>query len=150
MRLETNRISLVLLLISAFVSGCDQFTSRNLGGPVSVRKLGGPATIPDEMRDRGFLGVRLVSDSEPDVDAVVAAVIPGTAASLTGIQAGDTIEKVNGAAISGRDEFHTLAKTWKPGQVILLELAREGKTVQCQVRLMSFDEYLPLMQAAGE
>jgi S1-C subfamily serine protease len=152
MRLRRSRIEILLLLISAIMSGCDQFGTQNLGGPGSVRttKLGGPATIPQEMRDRGYLGVRLASDPGSDVKTVVVAVIRGAAAELAGIQAGDVILKVDGAAIKDRDDFVSLAKSWKPGQVISLELERNGSNVQCQARLTSFDDYLPLMQAAGE
>jgi S1-C subfamily serine protease len=150
-RLKTSGIPILLFFILAIFAGCDQFTSRNLGGPGSVRtNLGGPATVPSDLRDRGFLGVRLVSDPGSDVDAVVAAVIPGAAATRVGIQGQDTIQKVDGAAIKGRDEFLALAKNWKPGQVILLEVARGERTLNFQVRLMTFDEYLPLLQATGE
>ena len=46
--------------------------------------------------------------------------------------------------------FSSIAAEGNAGQVIALELTRGGETPHYQVRLMSFDEYLPLMQAAGE
>jgi hypothetical protein len=70
--------------------------------------------------------------------AVVIAVIEGTAAARGGIEAGDIILKVNGAAIVSAQQIHRLLTRFR-GEEIVLEILRDGKPLSINLRVASPD-----------
>lgn len=66
---------------------------------------------------------------------LVAEVHPLSGAYKAGIQVGDIITKVDGAAVKSKDELDNIKNKKKPGDTISVELYRDGKTKTAQVVL---------------
>ena len=95
----------------------------------------------------GFLGVTTKSvDSLDDqtlsqyqitVDkgAVVSGVNPGTAAASAGLEIGDVIVKSDGSEVQNSADLQQKIRAKRPGDSVLLEVMRRGKTVQITAQL---------------
>ncbi len=66
---------------------------------------------------------------------VVQQVQPGSAAAHAGIQRGDVIFQVNRRPVRNLDQFNSLARSFKPGEVLQLLMDRHGNTLFVIVRL---------------
>jgi S1-C subfamily serine protease len=62
-------------------------------------------------------------------------VVPGSAAQVAGIEAGDIIRGVDGAVIETADAFRQAIREWKPGQLVSLILFRGEKELKRQITL---------------
>ena len=126
----------VLLFLALCATGCDEV--RTLGGPAAIR-----VKIPDELRDRGFMGVEF--DPTEDVSgALICSVVTDSCADKAGIQQADIIYQVDGNAMGSVDDVLTLAKSWKPNQVISVGLIRDAQRLRTEVALMPIDEIVQL------
>ncbi len=91
----------------------------------------------------GYLGVRIAEDS---AGARVVRVQPGTPAAAAGVQEGDIITAVNGAAVT----FATLPDViagYAAGDTVTLDLLRDGETVQVEAVLAAAS--VPAGRGAG-
>jgi 2-alkenal reductase len=62
-------------------------------------------------------------------------VTSGSPASKAGLQQGDIITKIGDVAMDANHSFINTMYTFKPGDLVTLELVRNGKTIQVQVTL---------------
>src|SRR5262249_25934552 len=85
-----------------------------------------------EVSLRRFLGLE-VSDS--DEGGEVKAVLAKGPAALAGLEVGDHIVKVQGKAVSSRDEFQQTVEKFTAGQNVRLSLTREKKTREITVTI---------------
>ena len=89
-----------------------------------------------DMEDRsGYLGHLSGNDEQPGAEAVVRVVGPGTPAAKAGLQSGDLIEAVNGKPVSGFPALRRLLADMEPGQTVILDVVREGKSLKLPVTL---------------
>ncbi|MGQ9550365.1 MAG: S1C family serine protease [Roseiflexus sp.] len=91
-----------------------------------------------------FLGVRfgtidamLALDNNLPVNAgaLIAAVEPGGPAARAGLRSGDIVTKVNGAPIGPGQSLRALLLEYKPGDVVTLEVLRNGEQLSLDVTL---------------
>jgi putative serine protease PepD len=89
-------------------------------------------TIVTELLQKGsvqhaYLGVSLAADGAPRIDAIS----PGEAAQKAGLQAGDVVTKIDGAAITSGSQLRGVIDGHKPGDKIRITVRRSGseKTV---------------------
>jgi S1-C subfamily serine protease len=82
------------------------------------------------------VNARSVSDSTTD-GAQVQNVQQGGAAALAGINEGDVIVKVGARTIAGADELVVAVRERSPGDVVPVELIREGRPLTVSVTLTS-------------
>src|SRR5262245_43142053 len=82
---------------------------------------------PDEPSPAAYLGVLL----DPDRDRpIVVSVVEGSPAAKAGVRSGDIITKVDGKAVGARDEVQAAIRKKKPGDEVVLALARGKDTVE--------------------
>lgn len=72
--------------------------------------------------------------------AVVDGVASGSPAALSGIARGDIITEVNGAAVSGYDDFNEKIAATTPGQSITVKLYRSGRFYSASIKVGSNNE----------
>jgi serine protease Do len=91
---------------------------------------------PDKSRVRqlGIIGIAIDDDTRgmfPDLrgpyGVIVAALSASAAASATGLQVGDVIHEVNGAAVSSLDDLRAAMEKFKRGDSVALFIERDGK-----------------------
>jgi S1-C subfamily serine protease len=78
-----------------------------------------------------FLGVRIAEDT---AGARVIRVVPVSAAADAGVQEGDVITAVDGAAVTA-DTLPEVIATYAPGTAVTLDVLRDGATVQLTATL---------------
>ncbi|MCS6842344.1 MAG: trypsin-like peptidase domain-containing protein [Roseiflexus sp.] len=91
-----------------------------------------------------FLGVRfgtidaimaLDNNLPVNAGALIAAVEPGGPAARAGLQAGDIVTKVNGKPIGPGQSLRALLLEYKPGDVVTLDVLRNGAQLSLNVTL---------------
>jgi WD40 repeat protein len=85
------------------------------------------------VRPKGFCGIRVQQNANGDV--VIADVIAGTAAAAVGLQAGDVLRKVGGAAIRNTTESVDKISSYMEGDELELEVERSGQPKTYRVKL---------------
>jgi len=65
---------------------------------------------------------------------IVGAVLPGSPAAVAGVQSGDRFVSANGQPVANFNELQLAVLTSNPSSGISLELERDGKIIQTQVR----------------
>ncbi len=93
--------------------------------------------VVDDLREfgrvqRAYLGIQ-VDQRDPGVR--VAGVYRGSGASAAGLQPGDCIEAIDGIPVSSFPALQEQLSKHRPGARIAVELRRDGKRVQKQVKL---------------
>jgi serine protease Do len=86
-----------------------------------VRQLGIVGLAIDKQTESMFPGLR------GPYGVIVAALSASSAASLTGLEAGDVIHEVNGTAVSSLDELRATLAKFKRGDPVALFIERDGK-----------------------
>jgi regulator of sigma E protease len=81
------------------------------------------------------LGLQLPSKIPPTIGELVA----GGAAQRAGLQAGDTVQRINGHAIADWDELVQQVRS-HPGKLLQMDILREGKPLSIQVTPETVDE----------
>jgi serine protease Do len=86
-----------------------------------IRQLGVVGIAIDKQTESLFPGLR------GPYGVIVAALAASSAASLTGLQVGDVIHEVNGAAVTSIDELRATIAKFKRGDPVALFIERDGK-----------------------
>ena len=112
--------------------------------PVNEVKNIVPDLIADGKVTRGFLGVEIdnvdggIAEAfglADEFGALVETVQPGTPADRDGIRVYDIIRKVNGEAIQDASGLIRKISSIAPGDTVMIELWRDGKTIEVQTVL---------------
>lgn len=85
----------------------------------------------------GFLGVEIGPPPGGEAGAVVTSVSPGSAAARAGIEVGDIIVSVDGRAVSDQLDLGAQIRSHAAGDVIEIELLRDGEPVTVTATLGS-------------
>ncbi len=72
----------------------------------------------------------------PDDASIISKVMPGSGAEAAGLQAGDTIQKIDNTLFD-QSSLATFGKMFKVGQVIHLSVNRNGKSIELDIPLVS-------------
>lgn len=88
-----------------------------------------------ESLDPGFLGIGGEAPGEDELGVSVAEVTAGAAADLAGIQPGDRVLSLDGAPVGSFEELAGLIQTSFPGDEVVLEIVRDGETIEISVVL---------------
>ena len=144
-------------LVNAYgeVIGMNTLIARSTPRGIAVEGINFAVPINEIMRvlpqlvskgkvTRAWLGV-FIQDLTPDLAAqfgvepgsgvLVADVIPGSPAEKAGIQRGDIITAVDGKPVHNTDELQLEIMYRSPGDKVVVELIRGGKTLSLQVVL---------------
>ncbi len=70
-----------------------------------------------------------------DAGALVGEVVPGTGAAAGGLQAGDIIVGADGTTVDGMTDLVTVIRAHEVGDVLTLDVVRDGATLALQVEL---------------
>ncbi len=82
-----------------------------------------PAVPPGKAEaQRGYLGVSIVDD---DGKIVVERVLAGSPAAAAAVRAGDVITRIEGQAVTNRDQLDAAMQKRKPGDKVAVELRNE-------------------------
>jgi serine protease Do len=132
------------------------FGAQSLGFaiPINTAKRVVPELISKGRVTRGYLGVQIRNVDDfaealglpDDQGAFVEEVQPDTPAARSGVKNYDVIRKINGQPVRGRDELVQMISETEPGSTVTLEVWRERKPVNIDVKL---DEWQPDMLTAG-
>lgn len=79
-----------------------------------------------------FLGVRGSSMGINDVGCVISEVVPGSAAELAGLEAGDLVRRIENIRISAFDDLILIVSQKQPGDTIRVDVDREGQSLVCK------------------
>ncbi|MCU1344194.1 MAG: trypsin-like serine protease with C-terminal domain, partial [Acidimicrobiia bacterium] len=129
--------------------------SQNIGFSIAVNTV--KSLLPsleaakgvDIGKKAGFLGITPVSvdtldeqtrsDYNITVDhgAVVSAIGATSPAKKAGLQVGDVIVKIDGTDVTGGDDLRLKIRSKAPGDSVLLEVRRQGQTLQVTAQLSS-------------
>ncbi len=90
--------------------------------------------------EAGFLGVAGDQSLDGSAGVEVTNVTPGSAAELAGILVGDLIVSIDGAPVIAFEELAGLVVARSPGDVVELEMVRDGQDVNVEVTLGAREE----------
>lgn len=86
-------------------------------------------------RDGAYLGIRPEPAAEPGKGVRVAELMPDGPATKAGLQTGDVIMKLDGAAVASVADLVNLLTKRKPGEKLKVTLTRGAQTVEIDVTL---------------
>jgi S1-C subfamily serine protease len=72
---------------------------------------------------------------------VVAGLIPGAPGEQCGLEVGDVIARVDGSAVHARAELYARIWTRSPGDVVKVDVVRDGAPVGVAVRSVDVEEF---------
>jgi serine protease Do len=127
----------VIGINAAFWGGGQAAQGVSFAIPINIAKLLLPRLRADGEAPRSFLGV----ESQPLTaalaealrlpaprGALIAGVLPGSAAEAAGLEAGDVVLTWDGRAVSSAEDFKIYAQLTAPGTRARLKVLRDGKT----------------------
>lgn len=107
--------------------------------PLGIGVLGVPRRAIPRSDVRGVLGIEM----DMVEDAVIKQVFPNSGGQAAGLQAGDQVLKVNNKSIQTRRELVETIGTYRPGDVIQLDILRAEEKMQLSATLTyPFDNFL--------
>lgn len=95
--------------------------------------------VNGESLDLGYIGVEGVSLTDGTPGAIVRFVADGSPAGLGGIMVDDLIVAVNGRAIMSMEGLSADVKLYRPGEIIQVEVIRDGNRIVLEVEAGSLD-----------
>ena len=127
--------------INTAVARGDTFTAAsNVGFAISVgealpvlESLHGEAT--GEPRQEGYLGVRLADRTDGGQGAIVESVEDDTPAAEVGLEAGDVVIEIDGAAIDGIAGMVAAIRDLEPGDTTHIVVLRDGERLEFDATL---------------
>lgn len=82
-----------------------------------------------------FLGVTIAPTDTGRAGSVITTITPGTAAEQSGLQLGDIVVAVDGDPIADYIDLAAVIRNYAAGDVVILEVQRDGKTEFFEVEL---------------
>ncbi len=117
--------------------------------PVNLLKTVATDLIKDGKVRRGYIGVQIQSVDQTMADAlglskaqgvIVQSLVKGGAGEGAGLKEGDVIISVDGKEVNEANELQSYIATRHPGDVVLLKVFRDGKSIDRKVTLKPRDE----------
>jgi serine protease Do len=102
---------------------------------VKTRDLTGPDAKDTLNNNRGFLGILLSREDEPDGGAKVDEVNSGGGAAKAGLKKHDVIVEVNGAKVTGQGALREMLENYRPGDKVALKVRRSDETLDLKATL---------------
>ncbi|HXU82614.1 MAG TPA: trypsin-like peptidase domain-containing protein [Polyangia bacterium] len=142
----------VIGINAAFWGGGQAAQGVSFAIPINIAKLLLPRLRKDGEAPRSFLGV----ESQPITaalaealhlpaprGALIAGVLPGSAAEAAGIEAGDVVMAWEGRAVATAEDFKIYAQLTAPGTRARLKVLRDGKTSERVVAMRKGEDSGP-------
>ena len=119
---------------TAVARGDASSAANNVGFAISVEEI---LRVVDQLRSQagngqrveGYLGVSVDRREDGGQGAVITSVQPNSPASRAGIREGDVVLSVDGEPIDGQAGLVAAIRDCEPGQVVEIQLSREGERV---------------------
>lgn len=117
----------------------DGFTTANVGVGFAI-PIDTAVRIADLLAaglpiERGFLGVRGNADPGGEIGVVLTEITTDSAAESAGLRVGDRVVSLDGAPVTEMAELAGLVLANQAGDTIVLEVVRDGQTVEVEVEL---------------
>jgi len=125
---------------TAVARGSATTAASNIGFAISVAEalpvLASLRRVADgEERREGFLGVNLDDRTDGGLGALIVAVQPDTPAALAGVENGDVVIALDGAAIQGAAGLIAAIRDLEPGDVTVVTVRRGDGVIDLAVEL---------------
>ena len=135
-----NATGQVIGINTAVARASGSNTASNIGFAISSKEI---QKVVDQLRTaksgaaraEGYLGVGVEDRRDGGRGAIVSQVQPGSPAATLGLQEGDIVRKVNGDVIDGQAGLIAAIRDLSPGDSVVIEYARNGKTMTGTVTL---------------
>lgn len=123
--------------IGNWLAAAGTSTDPTAVGIVSVmtRDLTGADARDTLNNDRGFLGILLAREDDPDGGAKVDEVTAGGGAAKAGMKKGDVIFEVNGATVPGQAALREMLENYRPGEKVVVKVRRKEETMELKATL---------------
>ena len=93
--------------------------------------------VDGESLDLAHLGVSGATPTDGTVGALIQSVVSGAPAANAGLESGDLIVGLDGELISSMAELSAEVKLYRPGDLVTVEIIRDGDRLETQVTLGS-------------
>lgn len=135
-----NAAGQVVGINTAVALGDGTNTASNIGFAISIDEvLTEIEVLRDQadggVRDSGFLGVGLTERVDGGQGAIVTDISPDSPADDAGLQVGDVVVEVDGAAVDGTGGVIGAIRGHQPGDDVQVTVERDGSTVTVDVTL---------------
>jgi predicted metalloprotease with PDZ domain len=131
---------LALFLVGIILVARSFRLSGNAQGPIGI--------VVGDIPTNGLMGVDLASNQDGG-EPVVQHVLPGSGAEAAGVRVDDVITRADGRAVTSVDDWKRVVASKKPGEVLDLDVRRDGVALTFQVTLISFEDMIRLREAEG-
>jgi len=108
--------------------------------------------------ERGYIGI-VIQDMNPQLarsfdleeaeGILIARVQPGSAGDRAGLEPGDIILRLNGEKVENVTTFRNQVASFRPGTELTLDLLRNGREREIEVKIGSLDEVTQVASADG-
>ena len=133
-----DRNGAVIGINSVIISQSGENNGIGFAIPISTAKRVADKLVAGQAIVRAGLNLSGPSmNSNGDAGAYVQSVTPGGAADNGGIEAGDVIVSVDGQPIRSFDELRGTINAYSPGDVVTIQVVRDGTALNLQVTLGS-------------
>ena len=119
-----------------------EFQGVGFAVPIDLAYRVAQALIVGEPVHTAFLGVS-GRDTEGDAGVEIMEVFPGSGAESAGITTGDVIVAVGGRPVTGIADLAARIRHFKPGDVLELNILREGEEIILRATLLPRSEVMP-------
>lgn len=102
---------------------------------VMTRTLSGLDATDTLNNNRGFLGIILSPEDDPDGGARIDTVSPKSGADKAGLKKGDIIRMVNGKKVAGLTELRETLSNYRPGDKVTLKVKRNDEEMELKATL---------------
>ena len=85
--------------------------------------------------NRGYIGIILGQEDDPDGGAKVDGVSDGGGAAKAGVKKSDVIFEVNGQSVGGQAALRELLENYRPGEKVTVKVRRKDEELEFQVTL---------------
>lgn len=111
----------------------------NFAIPIDLAKVVSDEIIATGKVTHSYLGIDVTQNPPREGGApeglLVTGVAPGGPSANAGLQVGDVITKIDGQTATNADQLALLTLTKKPGETVVLDYLRNGKSAQATVTL---------------
>jgi Do/DeqQ family serine protease len=124
--------------------------------PINIARAIVPDLIKSGTVSRGWLGVYLHTVNRREAHdlnleavrgVVIDSVFSGSPAALAGIKSGDLVVAFNSHKVENGNQFSVLVSTVRAGQIVPIEVLREGKNLTVEANIVDRESFQATIQA---